>query len=164
MGSELRSVALLGLVLLLIAGCGDGGDGTTESSSEAGAAALGSGDEVTVAAAADIGMEADGRATLGAIGAAEPDVAVAFGDLSYAGPGSEQEFCDLAGSLVGEATPIELLAGIPSIIYGMLGLAIFVRAWEPVTSGRIFGATDSNGRTILSAALTLGLSSRLGSA
>jgi 3',5'-cyclic AMP phosphodiesterase CpdA len=111
MGSKLRSVALLGVAMVLLAGCGDDGDGTTESSPEAGAAALGSVDEVTVAAAADIGMEADGRATLGAIGAAEPDVAVAFGDLSYAGPGSEQEFCDLAGSLVGEATPIELLAG-----------------------------------------------------
>ena len=39
----------------------------------------------------------------------------------------------------------------------MLGLAIFVRAIEPVTSGAIFGVTDSNGRTILSAGLTMAL-------
>lgn len=52
------------------------------------------------------------------------------------------------------------LAGIPSIIYGILGLAIFVRALEPLTSGNIFGlAGDSavNGRTIISAAATLAL-------
>jgi phosphate transport system permease protein len=58
-------------------------------------------------------------------------------------------------------TNINNLAGVPSIIYGMLGLAIFVRALEPITSGAIFGlvedATTANGRTILSAGLTLGL-------
>jgi phosphate transport system permease protein len=57
-------------------------------------------------------------------------------------------------------TNINNLAGVPSIIYGMLGLAIFVRALEPVTSGSAFGLTDpsvANGRTILSAGLTLAL-------
>jgi phosphate transport system permease protein len=53
------------------------------------------------------------------------------------------------------------LAGVPSIIYGMLGLAIFVRALEPFTSGSAFGQTGAgdvaNGRTILSAGLTLAL-------
>ncbi|MEJ5187875.1 MAG: phosphate ABC transporter permease PstA [Breznakiellaceae bacterium] len=53
------------------------------------------------------------------------------------------------------------LAGVPSIIYGMLGLAVFVRYLEPVTSGALFGVltdnTVANGRTILSAGLTLGL-------
>jgi phosphate transport system permease protein len=44
-------------------------------------------------------------------------------------------------------TNIYNLAGVPSIIYGLLGLAIFVRYLEPVTKGR----------TILSAGLTLGL-------
>jgi phosphate transport system permease protein len=43
----------------------------------------------------------------------------------------------------------------------MLGLAIFVRALEPITSGVAFGViedpTTANGRTILSAGLTLGL-------
>jgi len=57
-------------------------------------------------------------------------------------------------------TNITNLAGVPSIIYGMLGLAIFVRELEPLTSGAIFGLTDpttANGRTILSAGLTLAL-------
>ena len=57
-------------------------------------------------------------------------------------------------------TNINNLAGVPSIIYGILGLAIFVRALEPLTSGTIFGITDpttANGRTILSAGLTLAL-------
>lgn len=58
-------------------------------------------------------------------------------------------------------TNINNLAGVPSIIYGVLGLAIFVRALEAITSGNAFGAvedpTTANGRTILSAGLTLGL-------
>lgn len=58
-------------------------------------------------------------------------------------------------------TNINNLAGVPSIIYGMLGLAIFVRALEQYTSGAAFGLvedpTTANGRTILSAGLTLGL-------
>ncbi|MFP4151884.1 MAG: phosphate ABC transporter permease PstA [Alkalispirochaeta sp.] len=52
------------------------------------------------------------------------------------------------------------LAGVPSIIYGLLGLAVFVRVLEPITSGALFGAVDpttANGRTILSAGLTLAL-------
>lgn len=44
-------------------------------------------------------------------------------------------------------TNIRNLAGVPSIIYGLLGLAIFVRVLEGIT----------NGRTILSAGLTLAL-------
>ncbi|MGC9468371.1 MAG: phosphate ABC transporter permease PstA [Anaerolineae bacterium] len=57
-------------------------------------------------------------------------------------------------------TNINNLAGVPSIIYGMLGLAIFVRALERLTSGAFFGhgdATTANGRTIISAGMTLGL-------
>lgn len=52
---------------------------------------------------------------------------------------------------------INNLAGVPSIVYGMLGLALFVRVLEPLTSGALFGVTDSNGRTILSAGLTMGI-------
>lgn len=44
-------------------------------------------------------------------------------------------------------TNIRNLAGVPSIIYGLLGLAIFVRALESITAGR----------TVLSAGLTMGL-------
>lgn len=52
---------------------------------------------------------------------------------------------------------IRNLAAVPSIIYGMLGLAVFVRALGHLTSGAAFGVTDSNGRTVVSAALTLAL-------
>jgi phosphate transport system permease protein len=57
-------------------------------------------------------------------------------------------------------TNINNLAGVPSIVYGILGLAIFVRTLEPLTSGEVFGVVDpttANGRTVLSAGLTLGL-------
>jgi phosphate transport system permease protein len=57
-------------------------------------------------------------------------------------------------------TNINNLAGVPSIIYGILGLTIFVRAMEPLTSGSLFGLSDpatANGRTILSASLTLAI-------
>jgi phosphate transport system permease protein len=54
-------------------------------------------------------------------------------------------------------TNINNLAGVPSIVYGMLGLAIFVRAFEIFTSGAMFGVTDTNGRTVMSAGLTMGI-------
>jgi phosphate transport system permease protein len=57
-------------------------------------------------------------------------------------------------------TNINNLAGVPSIIYGMLGLAVLVRIFEPFTSGAIFTTgvpPAENGRTVLSAGLTLGL-------
>jgi phosphate transport system permease protein len=57
-------------------------------------------------------------------------------------------------------TNINNLAGVPSIIYGMLGLAIFVRALEPFTSGAIFGLSaegTANGRTVIAAAMTMAL-------
>jgi phosphate transport system permease protein len=57
-------------------------------------------------------------------------------------------------------TNINNLAGVPSIVYGILGLAIFVRALELFTSGKMFGIvnlTSENGRTVISAGLTLGL-------
>jgi len=57
-------------------------------------------------------------------------------------------------------TNINNLAGVPSIIYGILGLAIFVRAMEPFTSGALFGLSDpttTSGRTIMSVGLTLAL-------
>ncbi len=57
-------------------------------------------------------------------------------------------------------TNINNLAGVPSIIYGLLGLAVFVRFFGQFTSGIAFGVADpstANGRTIISAGLTLGL-------
>ena len=55
---------------------------------------------------------------------------------------------------------IQNLAGVPSVIYGLLGLAVFVRLMEPVTGGAFLGrpeAMTAAGRTILSGGLTLGL-------
>ena len=55
---------------------------------------------------------------------------------------------------------INNLAAVPSIIYGILGLTIFVRILEPLTSGSIFGFSDpstANGRTILAGGLTLAI-------
>ena len=55
-------------------------------------------------------------------------------------------------------TNIDNLAGVPSIVYGILGLALFVRTLQQLTSGAIFGApVMGNGRTILSAGLTMAL-------
>ncbi len=57
-------------------------------------------------------------------------------------------------------TNIYNLSGMPSILYGILGLTIFVRMLAPITSGAIFGipnATAGSGRTILSAGATLAL-------
>lgn len=58
-------------------------------------------------------------------------------------------------------TNINNLAGVPSIIYGMLGLAIFVRVMVAFTSGSFLGSgaagESPSGRTIISAGLTLGL-------
>lgn len=53
-------------------------------------------------------------------------------------------------------TNINNLAGVPSIIYGMLGLAVFVRILEPLTSGSLFGDYAPDGRTVMAAGLTLG--------
>jgi phosphate transport system permease protein len=54
-------------------------------------------------------------------------------------------------------TNIDNLAGVPSIVYGILGLAIFVRTLSGLTSGAFFGMDAGNGRTILSAGLTMAL-------
>ena len=57
-------------------------------------------------------------------------------------------------------TNINNLAGNPSIIYGMLGLTVFVRSLAGFTSGAFLGLSQEvsqNGRTVLSAGLTLGL-------
>ncbi len=52
------------------------------------------------------------------------------------------------------------LSAVPSIIYGLLGLAVFVRSMEHITSGAFLSSvsdTTANGRTILSGGLTLAL-------
>ncbi len=54
-------------------------------------------------------------------------------------------------------TNIDNLAGVPSIIYGILGLAIFVRGIGFFTSGGFLGGGETSGRTVLSAGLTMAL-------
>lgn len=54
-------------------------------------------------------------------------------------------------------TNIDNLAGVPSIVYGILGLAIFVRTLEPLTSGKIFGVAENSSRSILAAGMTMAL-------
>lgn len=68
-----------------------------------------------------------------------------------------EEYADK--SLVNRLIEINIrnLAGVPSIIYGILGLAVFVRILGDFTSGKVFGVADTNGRTVLSAALTMAL-------
>jgi len=89
-------------------------------------------------------------------------IAVAFGfPLGVAAAIYLEEYADKRNRLTGIIqTNINNLAGVPSIIYGLLGLAVFVRFFGQLTSGVAFGAADpstANGRTILSAGLTLGL-------
>ncbi|MBZ0299718.1 MAG: phosphate ABC transporter permease PstA [Anaerolineae bacterium] len=64
-----------------------------------------------------------------------------------------------SGSRIEQLIEINIrnLAAIPSVIYGMLGLAVFVRTLGAFTSGAVLGVTDSNGRTVMSAGLTLAL-------
>jgi hypothetical protein len=66
---------------------------------------------VTIAVAADIGSDDRARATLDAMAAAQPDLHLALGDLSYAGPGSEQDWCELVRSKVGLVVPVQIVAG-----------------------------------------------------
>jgi phosphate transport system permease protein len=54
-------------------------------------------------------------------------------------------------------TNIDNLAGVPSIIYGILGLAIFVRGLGFFTSGAFLGNEATGGRTVLSAGFTMAL-------
>ncbi|MBC6937891.1 MAG: phosphate ABC transporter permease PtsA [Chloroflexi bacterium] len=61
-------------------------------------------------------------------------------------------------------TNIRNLAGVPSIIYGLLGLQLLVRFMgDPatgglgITSGQAFGIIDGTGRNIITAGLTLAL-------
>ncbi|MCS6774221.1 MAG: phosphate ABC transporter permease PstA, partial [Thermoflexales bacterium] len=56
-------------------------------------------------------------------------------------------------------TNIYNLAGVPSIIYGMFGLAVFARALSDFTTGAAFGNPQPppNGRTVITAAMTMAL-------
>lgn len=64
-----------------------------------------------VAAAGDFGIEAPGVATLDAMAKFKPDIYLALGDFSYAGPTSAPRFCRLVRSKVGPAAPVEIVSG-----------------------------------------------------
>lgn len=105
-----RTIApLVAAMALFAAGCGGGEDEPAEVAATTSSPTADS--PFRVVAAADIGIEAPGLATLTEMGRSDADLGLALGDLSYAGPGSEAEFCDVVDSLVGEETPFELLAG-----------------------------------------------------
>jgi phosphate transport system permease protein len=80
-----------------------------------------------------------------------------FDERTRLGRGLNQIIGRLAGLI---QTNIYNLSGVPSIIYGMLGLAIFVRAMQGFTSGSFLGAqadATANGRTIMAAGMTMAL-------
>ncbi|MDQ3102669.1 MAG: phosphohydrolase, partial [Actinomycetota bacterium] len=106
--SRFAAFAAAGIVSIAAAasgGCGAGTDGSPGEDPPVGPG------QVVVAAAGDFGLEPPAVATLDAIGVADPDLVLGLGDLSYAGPGSEDQFCDLVGSTVGMETPFELISG-----------------------------------------------------
>jgi phosphate transport system permease protein len=90
-------------------------------------------------------------------------IAVSIAFAFPIGVGAAMYLEEYAGeSLINRIIQVNInnLAGVPSIIYGLLGLAIFVRTFEQLTSGAALGFTDpttANGRTIVSAGMTLGL-------
>jgi 3',5'-cyclic AMP phosphodiesterase CpdA len=98
--------ALLVVALVVFAGCGEGSDDEPAASRPA----LDT-NRLTVAATGDIGMEPAGVATLEAMGKADADLFLGLGDFSYAGPGSEREFCDLVRTSIGADAPFEVVSG-----------------------------------------------------
>ena len=105
--------ALVAIAAAIAGGCGssNGGEATTATTSALLAPQSRGGTYLTVAAAGDFGVGTTGRATLAAMGEAKPDMFMALGDLSYAGPGSERDFCELVRSKVGEGPPFEIVSG-----------------------------------------------------
>jgi Calcineurin-like phosphoesterase len=101
--------ALLGTCILLASGC-ESSDSGGDVQPQPRQSPVASGAS-TVAAVGDIGIEHAGRATLEAMGQARPDVDIALGDFSYAGPASEGEFCELTRSKVGPDVPFEIVSG-----------------------------------------------------
>jgi 3',5'-cyclic AMP phosphodiesterase CpdA len=103
----LIAALLVALLALFAAGCGEEAEEPAASSADTVIDA----DRLTVAATGDIGMERSGVATLEAMGGANADLYLGLGDFSYAGPGSEPEFCDLVHSSVGAEAAFEVVSG-----------------------------------------------------
>jgi hypothetical protein len=84
---------------------------STPSKPPANAESAAADEAISVAAVGDIGSDEKGRSTLRAMAAKQPDVHLALGDLSYAGAGSEERWCELVRSILGPVAPIEIVAG-----------------------------------------------------
>ena len=67
--------------------------------------------ELRVTSAGDYSSSAAAAGVLERIGAINPDVHFALGDLSYGAAGAEQSWCDLVTSHAGAGFPFELLTG-----------------------------------------------------
>jgi Calcineurin-like phosphoesterase len=100
-------------VSALAGGCDSGGAGSGNESPSSVLLAPDSsaGARLTIAAAGDFGMERAGVATLGAMATSRPDLYLGLGDFSYAGPGSEDDFCELVHSKIGTDAPFEIISG-----------------------------------------------------
>ncbi|UOX99811.1 PKD domain-containing protein [Blastococcus sp. PRF04-17] len=94
----IAQLAVAGLVLALV-----GTGSTAQSADEPGV--------VHFTAVGDFGSNQRTNAVLSAMDTADPDLTLALGDLSYAGPGSEQAWCDRVTSRMGSGYPFELIAG-----------------------------------------------------
>ena len=96
-----RTIAQMAVVVLLVGLVGGGT--TAQGAFQPGV--------VHFAAVGDFGSNNNTNAVLTAMDAAAPDLALALGDLSYGGPGSEQGWCDRVTTRMGAGFPFELIAG-----------------------------------------------------
>ncbi|MGY1802647.1 PKD domain-containing protein [Blastococcus sp. SYSU D00922] len=94
----LAQIAVAGLVVIAV-----GPGSPAQSADEAGV--------VHFTAVGDFGSKGTTDSVLAGMKAVDPDLTVTLGDLSYAGPGSEQAWCDRVTSKMGAGYPFELLAG-----------------------------------------------------
>jgi 3',5'-cyclic AMP phosphodiesterase CpdA len=94
----LAQVVVIGMLLAFVSG---------------GTVAQGAGEPGVVhfTAVGDFGSNNNTNAVLAGMAAADPDLTLALGDLSYGAAGQEQAWCDRVTSQMGAGYPFELLAG-----------------------------------------------------
>jgi hypothetical protein len=68
-------------------------------------------DRVTIAAVGNLGSGETSVATVDKMAQSRADLYLTLGDLSYAGPGSEAEWCETVRSRIGPVAPVEIVAG-----------------------------------------------------
>jgi PKD repeat protein len=94
----LAQVVVIGMLLALVSG---------------GTVAQGAGEPGVVhfTAAGDFGSNNNTNAVLAGMAAADPDLTLALGDLSYGAAGAEQAWCDRVTAQMGVGYPFELISG-----------------------------------------------------